>query len=130
MMTSAHQIAKGIMYVVKDYMIALKLALKEIWRRFKHQGGNLKGGSGFIKCSIRRLTKSKQNEILEKKWIGDLVPNWIVNKNLSMMSAAALLQEAYVEFETIRETEKAVFLKAVTSRGPVEFWCPKSVLKK
>ncbi|EPQ9603941.1 hypothetical protein ACUYUN_002593 [Staphylococcus pseudintermedius] len=35
MMKSAHKIAKEIVFLVGDYMIALKLALKEVWRLVK-----------------------------------------------------------------------------------------------
>lgn len=35
MMKSAHKIAKMIKHLVGDYMIALKLALKEVWRLVK-----------------------------------------------------------------------------------------------
>lgn len=128
MMKSAHRIAREIVYAVKNYMIALKLALKEVWRQVKLYDKKRFGTVAIINAAAR-LTETKR-EKEAKKYVGDLVPTWIIDKNLSANESYALCAEANPAFKTVHETEKAVLLSAGTEYGTVEFWCPKSVLKK
>lgn len=123
MMVSAHRIAKEIVKEVGDYMIALKLALKEVWRQVKKYNKK-RFGWHAIYSAAGRLCYEKpvyKNENVEG------VPTWIIEKNLSSNEAYAVLNESpTVSFK--RETEKAILVDFHTDYGHIEMWCPKSVM--
>lgn len=124
MMVSAHKIAKQIVKFVGDYMVALSLALKEVWRQVKTYNKK-RFGAEAIYSAAARLTYPKVEA--KKDQNVDGVPAWIIRKNLSQNEAYAVLNECSGS-TVIRETEKAVLVSFDTEYGKIEMWSPKSVL--
>ncbi|EGQ3505533.1 hypothetical protein [Staphylococcus pseudintermedius] len=123
MMKSAHKIAKEIVFLVGDYMIALKLALKEVWRLVKTYNKKRFTEISIFTTAARLGTKKPENK---GRFVGG-VPEWIINKNLTTEEAYAVLNNG-PQVSVTRETEKAVLVDFHTDFGHITMWCPKSVM--
>lgn len=128
MMRYAHQLAKKLVEVTKNYQIALSFALKEIWRQVK-----LYDKKRFTKYSIAtafdRIGNSNYRKMFETNANNNVygVPAWIIKKNLNNDESYAVLNECDA-MEVVRETEKAQLVEFVTNYGRITMWTPKSVL--
>lgn len=128
MMRYAHQLAKKLVEVTKNYQIALSFALKEIWRQVK-----LYDKKRFTQNSIAtaydRIGNPNYRKMFENNTNNDVhgVPAWIINKNLNSNEAYAVLNECD-GMSVLRETEKAQLVEFVTNYGEITMWTPKSVL--
>jgi hypothetical protein len=127
LMKSAHKIAKGINKVVGNYQIALSIALKEVWRQVKLYEKK-RFGSMAIENAIDRLTETKE-EKESKNYSFGIIPNWIMQKNLTNQQLMALNTATVADMAVVRETEKAKQFAWTTDFGMVTMWAPKSVLK-
>ncbi len=123
MMKSAHKIAKMIKHLVGDYMIALKLALKEVWRLVKTYDKKRFTEVAIYTTAVRLGTERDKNQ---GRFVGG-APEWIIRKNLSQEEAYAVLNNG-PNVSQKRETEKAVLLDFHTDWGHIQMWCPKSVM--
>lgn len=109
-MIEAHKIARKTVQAVGDYMVALKLALKQIWAKVK-AGEKIYTGPKFI-------------------WFNNQygIPEWLLKKNLRSDIYSFAIDEPE-DVEVVRETEKALLLDLVTGFGTYKMWAPKSVVK-
>lgn len=109
-MVEAHKIARKNVQAVGDYMVALKLALKQVWAKVK-AGEKIYTGPKFI-------------------WFNNQygIPEWLLKKNLRSDIYSFAIDEPE-DVEVVRETEKALLLDLVTGFGTYKMWAPKSVVK-
>lgn len=109
-MFEAHKIARKMVKLVGDYMVALKLALKQVWAKVK-AGEKIYTGPKFI-------------------WFNNQygIPDWLLRKNLKD-DVYSFVTDEPEDVEVVRETEKALLLDLVTGFGTYKMWAPKSVVK-
>lgn len=125
LMRTAHKIASMIVDSVEDYMVALKLALKYVWRMVKKY--NKKRFGAVALYNAEAILTTPRFFVEDKKYI-DGVPTWLINENLSQQESYAVRNECD-GIDIKRETEKAVLVDFATPYGSVSMWAPKSVCK-
>lgn len=118
-MVSAHNVAKLIVTMVGDYQIAMSIALKFVYKCEKE--GN-----------VLHVKDAARQAFVPKSVAG--VPAWAIKKDFGRASADDILFFT-VNFETIKETEKAIQISFDTKNphenGYVDHhkaWVAKSIL--
>ena len=124
MMKAAHKIAKRIVEYVGNYMVALQIALKEVWRQVKTYNKKRFGAWAIESAAARLATPKVEKESVDSAFG---IPAWIIRKNLNSNEAYAVLNQSS-SMNVVRETEKAQLVEFETDFGTVQLWTPKSVL--
>lgn len=122
MFVKAHEIARQINEKVGNYMIAFKIALKQVWKIVKE--GRKRMPQSTIDYTVYDLT--------HKPYTGPIykcgVPDWILSQKFDHQELSAIWNYTYDEHIN-KETAKAVLIEFVTDFGKLFTWCPKSVFK-
>jgi len=126
---NAHRIAKLIVSEVGNYMIAFKLALKNVWHAIKTWNKKR-----FTKDSLRSAAEylTTSNTVRRNMKIAtsyyEGIPLWVMQKNLTASEYEAINCDGASPVIN-KETEKAIDFEFDTDFGVIYMWCPKSVCK-
>jgi len=133
-MRDAHRVAKLIANLVGDYQIALSIALKFVYQ-YNAERKAVAATKDTVKIYTFKSLDSAAKAAFEPKHVAN-VPAWAIKKDFLPSSAFDILFYT-INFETIKETEKAFQLKIYT-KNPVEngyidhhtTWVAKSIMEQ